>query len=96
MPMEIAGGLVSPVKHGANQPGAQRGNCHSSATLGPGILAISRVGPMDSKPGTAAMEEIGMADGTKIGAINGANLFDSRIEKMLKNVQDIQATPRSV
>ena len=90
MPMEIAGGPVRenavnryPVERGANRPGAQRGNRHSSATLGPSTLAISKIGPVANKPGAAAMEEIGMANGTESGAINGANLFDNRIEKTL-------------
>ena len=90
MPMEIAGGPVRenavnryPVERGANRPGAQRGNRHSSATLGPSTLAINKIGPVANKLGTAAMEEIGMANGTENGAINGANLFDNRIEKTL-------------
>ena len=95
MPMVIAGGLVSPVKHGANQPGAQRGKCHSSATHGPSTLVISKVGHMDTKPGTAAMEENGMADGTRIGATHGTNFFDSRIEKTLTNPTNTTAKLRS-
>ena len=99
MPMEIAGGPVRenavnryPVERGANRPGAQRGNRHSSATLGPSILAINKIGPVANKPGTAAMEEIGMASGTEDGAISGASLFGSRIERMLSDHSSMLAT----
>ena len=91
--MEIAGGLVRenavnryPVKRGANRLGAQRGNRHSSATLGPTIPVIDKNGLVANKPGTAAVEEIGLASGTGDGTINGtisgASLFDNRTEKM--------------
>ena len=102
MPMEIAGGPVRenavnryPVERGANRPGAQRGNRHSSATLGPSTLAISKIGPVANKPGAAAMEEIGMANGTESGAINGANLFDNRIEKTLIDPPSTPVTSRN-
>ena len=74
LPMKVAG---------VNRPGARRGNRHNSATLGPSILVANRIGPVASKLGAAAMEETGMANGTENGAINGANLFDNRIEKTL-------------
>ena len=87
--MEIAGGPVRenavsryPVERGANRLGAQRGNRHSSATLGPSILAINKDGLVANKPGTAAVEEIGLASGTGDGTINGASLFDNQTEKM--------------
>ena len=107
--METALGLVKAnamtpaTDRGANRPGARRGNRHSSATLGPSILAIigpsilaiNKIGPVANKPGTAAMEEIGMASGTEAGAANGLNLFGSRTERTLTDLPNMPETSQS-
>ena len=67
---------IPEANSGANRPGARRGSCHSSATLGPRTPAANRYSVI-TKTGAAALKEIGMASGTVDGAVNGFNPFPS-------------------